>query len=101
MLGHISSCIDDFVFTWIVQRKGWFHYMKSKWKRLLGLPQYDVLGLDIGSSSVRMVQLARDKTGFTVVTAAGSDIEQSGEPAAREENIVKAVQESLDSAKPR
>ena len=33
--------------------------MKLKWKRLVGFAQEDLLGLDIGSSSVRMVQLER------------------------------------------
>jgi type IV pilus assembly protein PilM len=102
MLNHISSCIDDFVFTWIVQRKGWIHYMKSKWKRLLGLREYDVLGLDIGSSSVRMVQLVRDNKGFAVIAASVSDIEPvNGDIAAKEENIVKSVQKCLSSVKTR
>jgi type IV pilus assembly protein PilM len=76
--------------------------MKSKWKRLLGLREYDVLGLDIGSSSVRMVQLARDSKGFAVIAASVSDIEPAnGDIAAREANSIKAVQNCLASAKPR
>ncbi len=102
MLNHISDCIDDFVFTWIVQRKGWIHYMKSKWRRLLGLKEYDVLGLDIGSSAVRMVQLHRDNKGFAVIAAGISDIEQSnGDGASKSDNAIKAVQKCLASAKPR
>jgi type IV pilus assembly protein PilM len=51
--------------------------MKLKWKRLVGFAQDDLLGLDIGSSSVRMVQLERGKEGFSVVSAAISEIQQS------------------------
>ena len=60
MLHRIHSCVD----TLNGRRKVWLVNMKSKWKRLLGLPQYDVLGLDIGSSSVRMVQLVKDKGAY-------------------------------------
>jgi len=40
------------------------------WKRLLGFRQSEVLGLDIGSSAVKIVQLRKDDAGY-VVTAAG------------------------------
>ncbi len=68
ILNHIGSYVDGLVFTLFGQRKGWSKKsMKSELKRLLGFTQNDVLGLDIGSSSVRMVQLTRDKEGFAVV----------------------------------
>ncbi|MFH1371063.1 MAG: type IV pilus assembly protein PilM [Planctomycetota bacterium] len=96
MLHRIHSCID----TLKGRRKVWLVNMKSKLKRLLGLPQYDVLGLDIGSSSVRMVQLVRDKDGYTIVAAGVSDIEPvNGDSAAKEANAVKAVGKCLASSK--
>ena len=74
--------------------------MKSKWKRLLGFTQDDVLGLDIGLSSVRMVQLTRENDGYAVVAASISDIEHAdGDNAAREANTVKAVQKCMTSAR--
>ncbi|MGA2172782.1 MAG: type IV pilus assembly protein PilM [Sedimentisphaerales bacterium] len=73
--------------------------MSFDWKRLLGFPKHDVLGLDIGSSSVRMVQLAREGEGFSVVAAAVSDIEKtSGDNSVKEANIVRAVEECLANA---
>lgn len=96
MLHRIHSSID----TLNGRRKVWLINMKSKWKRLLGLPQYDVLGLDIGSSSVRMVQLVKDKDEYTVVAAAVSDIEPvNGDSATKEANAVEAVKKCLDSSR--
>ena len=51
--------------------------MSFNWKRLLGCSQDDVLGLDIGSSSVRMIQLAKNGDGYTVVAAHVCDIKQN------------------------
>ncbi len=100
-MNHIGSYVDGLVFTLFGQRKGWSeNAMRSQWKRLLGFTQDDVLGLDIGSSSVRMVQLARDNGGFSVVAASISGIEQAdGDIAAREANTVKAVQRCMASAR--
>jgi type IV pilus assembly protein PilM len=73
--------------------------MSFKWKRLLGFNQDDVLGLDIGSSSVRMVQLAKNDDGYTVVAACVSDIKRDdGDGAIKEDNIVQAVQKCVACA---
>jgi type IV pilus assembly protein PilM len=70
--------------------------MNFNWKRLLGFSQDDVLGLDIGSSSVRMIQLAKSGNGYTVVAAHVCDIKQDGvDAAAREESIVQAVKKCM------
>jgi type IV pilus assembly protein PilM len=100
-LNRIGSYVDGLVFTLFGQRKGWSEYpMKSEWKRLLGFTQDDVLGLDIGSSSVRMVQLDRDNGGYAVVAAAVSDIERSqDDDAIKGEDVVKAVQRCMTSAR--
>jgi type IV pilus assembly protein PilM len=75
--------------------------MSFKLKRLIGFAKDDVLGLDIGSSSVRMVKLARDKKGgYAVVAASISNIEHSdGDAEGKEANAVKAVRRCLASAK--
>lgn len=70
--------------------------MSFNWKRLLGFSQDDVLGLDIGSSSVRMIQLAKNGDGYIVVAAHVCDIKRdNADVAAREENIVQAVQKCM------
>ena len=73
--------------------------MSFKWKWMLGFSQDDVLGLDIGSSSVRMVQLVKNNDGYAVVAACVSDIKQNdGDIAVKEEDIVQAVQRCVSSA---
>lgn len=66
---------------------------------MLKLGQNEVLGLDIGSSAVRMVQLHKNSDGY-VVTAAGSvDIANATEEDKnnREINAVMAIQKCLQS----
>jgi type IV pilus assembly protein PilM len=73
--------------------------MSFKWKRMLGFSQDDVFGLDIGSSSVRMVQLMKNDDGYAVVAACVSDIKQNdGDIAVKEEDIVQAVRRCVSSA---
>ena len=74
--------------------------MSFKWKRMLGFSQDDVFGLDIGSSSVRMVQLMKNDDGYAVVAACVSDIKQGDtDDAIKEDNIVQAVQRCVASAR--
>ena len=73
--------------------------MKLKWKRLVGFAQEDLLGLDIGSSSVRMVQLEREKEGFSVISAAISEIQKSDNDSDMSSaDIVKAIRQCLAHA---
>ncbi len=73
--------------------------MSFKWKRMLGFSQDDVFGLDIGSSSVRMVQLMKNNDGYAVVAACVSDIKQNdGDIAVKEEDVVQAVRRCVASA---
>ena len=70
--------------------------MDFNWKRLLGCSQDDVIGLDIGSSSVKMIQLAKNGDGYTVVAAHVCDIKKdNADVAVREESIVQAVQKCM------
>ncbi len=96
MSNGIGSYANDFLYTLDYLGKDASNKMRSWWKRFLGLSQYDVLGLDIGSSSVRMVQLTRDNGGFSVISAGISDIERdNGDGASKEDSVVKAVQKCL------
>ncbi len=69
------------------------------WKRLLNLEERPVLGLDIGSSTVKIVQLQKNNTGYAV-TAAGiveiADGTENGENH-EEANTVKAIKDCLGS----
>jgi type IV pilus assembly protein PilM len=95
---HCGS--DKNCFCGIWPKKGLKKIMSLNWKRLCGFSQDDVLGLDIGSSSVRMIQLAKNGDGYTVVAAHVCDIKQdNADLASREENIVQAVQKCMVFAK--
>ena len=50
----------------------------------------EVVGLDIGSSSVKMTQLRKDDTGYSVVAAAKADIINGSGPALKA-NIINAI----------
>jgi len=75
------------------------------WKRSLNIGQDDVLGLDIGSSVVRVVQLRRDEAGYAVTAAGIVDIEnepeknpQSGQnEKLKEINAIRAIRNCLES----
>jgi type IV pilus assembly protein PilM len=71
--------------------KGW----NLDLKRLLGLKFGDLLGLDIGSSSVKLVQLARSDKGYETVTAGMVQIESDGDTSvqAAELRTVRAITE--------
>ena len=70
------------------------------WKRLLKLEQYEALGLDIGSSVVKMVQLRKNGTGYTVTAAGTVDIVDEAESSKnrKEANTVKAISKCFKSA---
>ncbi len=59
--------------------------------------QNEVIGLDIGSSSVKMVQLSKDNTGYSVTSAGIIDIMPSGDdPNLKTKNTVKAIRKCLE-----
>ena len=71
--------------------------MDLGWKRAFGLRHYEVLGLDIGSSEVKIVQLHKHN-GEYAVTAAGvveipANIDNNSQ---REENTTEAIRECLE-----
>ena len=57
-----------------------------------------VLGLDIGSSSVKMVELSKDRAGYTVSSAAILDIPGAAERSGQEEKTLGVIRESLESS---
>lgn len=71
--------------------------MKLNWKRLLNIEGTDVLGLDIGSSAVRMVQLRKDDSGYVVTSAGISEISDGmgTDRNEKEVNTVNAIRECL------
>jgi type IV pilus assembly protein PilM len=82
------------------EKKVWFKgFMNLDWKQLLNLEETQILGLDIGSSAVRIVQLRKDDAGY-VVTAAGITDIANGTETNREQkeiNTVRAISECLQS----
>ena len=72
---------------------------KLDWKRLLNLEETLVLGLDIGSSAVKMVQLHKDKAGCAVTAAGILEIANGTESNKnhKETNTVSAISKCLRS----
>jgi len=76
--------------------------MGSDWKQSLRfkLEHHEAFGLDIGSSEVKLIQLRKNDTGYTV-TAAGIAAIAAGEDSKnhREINTIRAIRECLESAR--
>jgi len=70
------------------------------WKRLLGLKFGELLGLDIGSSSVKIVQLARNGDKYEAVAAGRVQIESDGDKSAQAAEIrtVRAISDCCRQA---
>lgn len=69
--------------------------MELDWKKLLNIEDTHVVGLDIGSAAVRMVQMRKEEHGY-VVTAAHTANIRSAKPEdtdAQEMNTVRAIDE--------
>jgi len=68
------------------------------WKRLLKLARNEVLGLDIGLSSVKIIQLRKDSSGYVVTAAGIVDIAASEDDNnLKETNIVSAICKCVES----
>ncbi len=74
-------------------------FMNLDWKRLLNLEETQVLGLDIGSSAVRIVQMRKDDAGYVVTAAGIADIsnEKGTNQEQKEINTADAISECLQS----
>ena len=75
------------------------NFRTLNWRRLLKLEQYTVFGLDIGSSSVKIVQLRKDGQDWVVTAAGAAEIPDGMEEdkTRREINIVKAIRKCFGS----
>ncbi len=76
------------------------------WKRILNFTKTEVLGLDIGSSAVKVVRLRKDDAGYAVITAGIAEIAPAasfreanggGEENNNHLNIIKATRECFES----
>jgi type IV pilus assembly protein PilM len=69
----------------------------ANWKRLLKLELEPTFGLDIGSSSVRLLQLQRNANGFSVAAAAMANITTNGslDEEQAQLNTANAIRECL------
>src|SRR4030042_4379623 len=74
-------------------------FMNLGWKRLFNLEETQVLGLDIGSSAVKIVQLRKDDAGYAVTAAGITNIanEMETNQEQKEINTVRAISECLQS----
>jgi type IV pilus assembly protein PilM len=74
--------------------------MNLDWRKLLNLEETQVMGLDIGSSAVRLVQMRKDESGYVVTAAARAEIDNGTEtnPELKETNTIRAINECLQSA---
>ncbi len=69
------------------------------WKQSLKLEKAEVLGLDIGSSEVKLIQLRKNNRGYAVIAAGVVDIAASEDNKNRREvNTVKAIRKCLESS---
>jgi type IV pilus assembly protein PilM len=76
--------------------------MGLDWKKAFSCEQTDVLGVDIGSSQVKLVELRREGSSYTVTSASVTAIAESGEDGAEEKAAVgQAITDCVRSAEPR
>ena len=75
--------------------------MSLNWKQLLEMNTEDFVGLDIGSFSVKMIQLQKNESGFSIVAAGKADIDYpltEEDPDGRDKAAVKAINDCFKSA---
>ncbi len=71
--------------------------MSLNWKQLLKLEHQAVLGLDIGSSSVKIVQLRKDNGEWSAASAGIANISNAGNNEYQQEvNTIKAIRDCLE-----
>ncbi len=73
-------------------------FVNLNWKRWLNFPKDEVLGLDIGSSAVKMVALRKDNFGYTVAAAGVAEIAASDDNNQQKINTIRAIHDCLRSA---
>ncbi|MHC4204922.1 MAG: type IV pilus assembly protein PilM [Planctomycetota bacterium] len=66
------------------------------WKRSIKIVKDEVLGLDIGSSTVKIVALKKDDSGYSVTATSMRDIAASEDDSQHRTNTLKAIRECLE-----
>jgi len=69
------------------------------WKRSINLVKDEILGLDIGSSAVKIVTLKRNDTGYSVTAAGMREIAQNQDDNQHRINTVKAIRGCFEQAR--
>jgi len=70
------------------------------WKRSINLVKDEILGLDIGSSTVKIVALKKDDAGYSVTAIGIRDIAASEDDYNQHRiNTVKAIRECFEQAR--
>lgn len=72
--------------------------MNFDWKQLLRGRQNKVFGLDVGSSTIKMVQLHKNGGGYIVTAAGIAQISDDADADRKEANIVMAIRVCMQSA---
>jgi len=67
------------------------------WKRAFELKRNEVVGLDIGSSEIKLLQLRKDGDGYAVTAAGIVDIAASEDSNSRKINTVRAIRKCIES----
>lgn len=76
--------------------------MGLDWRRVFKREHVEIVGLDIGSSGVRLVQLRKEGADYAVVAAGVADIAPIADDSHdREVNTIKAIRKCVDSARAR
>jgi type IV pilus assembly protein PilM len=86
---------------WIEEQQDKFKKIVDlDWKQMLKASQLQVFGLDIGSSSIKAVQLHKNGDGYVVTAAGITDVDDGieGNDGRREVNILNAIHRCLQSA---
>lgn len=75
-------------------------FIDLNWKKLANTKQYEVLGLDVGSSTIKMVQLRKDDEGYEVVAAGVTKIDADAEDGKYdgETSTIQAINRCFKSA---
>lgn len=72
--------------------------LNLNWKELLNIKQSEVLGLDIGSSTVKLIQMRKDNGDYKVAAAGIAEIANGTEDKSQiETNITKAIHKCFQS----
>lgn len=73
-------------------------FSNLNFEKLLNFRGRAVLGLDVGSSAVKMIQMRKENNDYVIIAAGIADIKDSSDADEKQTNIVGAIQKSLQSS---